>query len=81
MKSLPFLQPNDSPDAVAVNFSLRFWVLVVLTGIGAGVGASLLMALLAWVQHWSYSYRSGDFQHAVELVSPWRHIWCVFRRL
>ncbi len=75
MKSLPFIQPNDSPAAVTLNFSLRFWVLVVLTGIGAGLGASLLMALLALVQHWSYSYRSGDFQHAVELVSPWRHVW------
>ncbi|MDA8350043.1 MAG: chloride channel protein [Pseudomonadota bacterium] len=33
------------------------------------------MALLVLVQHWSYVYRSGDFQHAAELVSPWRHIW------
>ena len=75
MKTMPFIQPNDSSGYVALNFSPRFWLLVVITGIGAGLGASLLMALLAVVQHWSYSYSSGDFQHAVELVSPWRHVW------
>ncbi len=75
MKTMPFIQPNDSSGYVALNFSPRFWLLVVITGIGAGLGASLLMALLAVVQHWSYSYSSGDFQRAAELVSPWRHIW------
>ena len=75
MKAMPFIQPNDSSGYTALNFSPRFWLLVVITGIGAGLGASLLMALLAVVQHWSYSYSSGDFQHAAELVSPWRHVW------
>lgn len=75
MNSVPFIQPNDAPTAVTLNFSPRFWVLIVITGIGAGLGASGLMALLAWVQHHSYDYSSGDFQHAAELVSPWRHIW------
>ena len=60
MKTMPFIQPNDSPGYKALNFSPRFWLLVVITGIGAGLGASLLMALLAVVQHWSYSYSSGD---------------------
>ena len=75
MKTMPFIQPNDSSGYVVLNLSPRFWLLVVFTGIGAGLGASLLMALLAVVQHWSYSYNSGDFQSAVELVSPWRHVW------
>ncbi len=75
MKGAPFIQPNDPSGRRALNFSLRLWFLIIVTGIGAGSGASLLMALLGAVQHWCYSYSKGDFQHAAELVSPWRHIW------
>ncbi len=47
----------------------RFWFAVALTGVAAGVGGAALMMLLRVVQHAAWSYRSGDFLHAVQSVS------------
>ena len=72
---MPFLPPNDPFGNGSLHFSCKFWLLVVITGIAAGLGADLLMELLVFVQHLSYSGRAGGFQHAVEQVLAWRHVW------
>jgi chloride channel protein, CIC family len=59
-------QPNVLSAGTPFGFSPWFWVLVVLTGIGAGIGGGLLMALLRAVQHLSWSYSTGTFLDAVE---------------
>lgn len=56
-------------DSSGLNFSPKFWLIIVLTGIGAGLGADCLMALLTTVQHLSYQYEQGYFQVAVAHVS------------
>jgi H+/Cl- antiporter ClcA len=68
------VQPNDAAGNRLVGLSLRFWILVVLTGVGTGLGAGLLMRLLRLVQHAFYHYRAGDFLAAVEHVSPLQRV-------
>lgn len=62
----PSPQPNLS---AALDYSFAFWAICVATGIGAGVGAIALMALLHVVQHLAWSYQTGAFQAAVERAS------------
>jgi CIC family chloride channel protein len=61
-----------------VGFSAQFWALLVLTGIGAGIGAGLLMDLLRAVQHVCYSYRIGSFLQAVQNAPVQRRVLVVF---
>jgi CIC family chloride channel protein len=48
---------------------MRFWMLVVLIGVAAGLGGAALMELLRAVQHLAWSYHSGDFLEGVERTS------------
>ena len=68
-------QPNLPFDHDAADLSLRswrFWLVVVLVGVGAGLGAGALMAILHGVQHLAYGYRHGDFQTGVRHGPIWR---------
>lgn len=62
-------QPNVAGEGTSLGFSHRFWVLVVLTGAGAGIAAGLLMRLLRFVQHHAFSYSTGEFANAVARTS------------
>jgi CIC family chloride channel protein len=59
-------QPNVPISWRYTGGSPGFWVLVVLTGVAAGLGAIVLMALLHFIQHTAYGYSSGPFQQGVE---------------
>lgn len=67
-------QPNVSFSHYEPCFSWRFWGLIVLTGIGAGLAGGLLMQLLHAVQHLSWSYGAGDFLDAVRHASVERRL-------
>ena len=64
-------QPNVTGDE-DVPLSGRFWVALVLTGVGAGLLAAAAMALLFAVADLAYGHDAGrgDFQAAVEAASP-----------
>ena len=47
----------------------KMWVMVLLTGVGAGLTSGLLMRLLRGVQHVSFSYTQGDFLSGVRNTS------------
>ena len=49
--------------------TVKMWVMVVLTGIGAGITSGLLMRLIRLVQHLSFSYSMGDFLTGVRNTS------------
>ncbi len=55
--------------------ALRFWAAVVVTGVGAGIGAALLTALLKQVQGlaWGADEPSALIE-AARRTAPWRHI-------
>ena len=59
----PSPQPNLVEDGST--FPAKFWLLVVLTGIGAGLSGAGLMRLLYAVQHVAWSYEAGTFLAAV----------------
>ncbi len=59
-------QPNVGAAPRGSGFPATFWTLVVLTGLGSGLGAGVLMALLRFVQHAAWHYRAGSFLVAVE---------------
>ncbi len=88
------MQPNVPAGGDVPGLSAPFWGVVVLTGIGAGIGAAGFMVLLHAVQHLAYGYRSGLFQYGVRRTSPERRVavmagagvfagvaWMVLRRV
>lgn len=53
--------------------ALTFWLAVVLTGIGAGIGAAVLTRLLDLVQHLMWP-APGNLLQAAQAAGAWRHI-------
>ena len=66
----PSPQPNVPGRGIVASYGLRFWTLVVLIGVAAGVAGAALIELLRAVQHLAWGYHSGDFLSAVQRVSP-----------
>jgi H+/Cl- antiporter ClcA len=67
-------QPNVPGRGIVASYGLRFWVLVVLVGVGAGLGGDALIELLRAIQHLAWSYHSGDFLDAVKRTSSTRRV-------
>ena len=53
----------------------RFWLAVIMTGIGAGASAAALTLLLSQVQHLAWPSASGQLLDAATEASAWRHIF------
>ena len=51
--------------ALVTRQTLRFWLLLIATGVTTGIAAGLLMRLLRAVQHLSWHYHTGRFLDAV----------------
>jgi chloride channel protein, CIC family len=66
-------QPNITSAGAGI-LTPRFWVLVVLTGIGAGLLGALMMGILFNVEYAAFGYHSGTFQHGVEQASAVRRV-------
>jgi H+/Cl- antiporter ClcA len=62
------------PSTLARSGAARFWVAVLLTGIGTGIGAAVLTRLLEMVQHFMWHGAGTNLLDATEHASPWRHI-------
>ena len=66
-------QPNITSQGAGV-LTTRFWLLVVLTGVAAGLLGALLMLILFNVQYAAFGYHSGTLQHGVEQASDLRRV-------
>jgi CIC family chloride channel protein len=67
-------QPNVPGRGIVASYGVRFWILVVLVGLGAGLGGAALMELLRAVQHLAWSYHSGDFLEGVKRTSSTQRV-------
>ena len=52
----------------------RFWLAMILTGIGAGASAAALTLLLLQVQHLAWPSANGELLDATTEAGVWRHI-------
>jgi H+/Cl- antiporter ClcA len=64
----------DVVDTFAKQNSLKFWLAVILTGVGAGLSAALLYVVLQTVQHWAWPGSNVSLLAAATASGPWRHV-------
>jgi chloride channel protein, CIC family len=62
------------PSALTSSGAIRFWLAVVLTGIGTGIGAAALTRLLELVQRLMWGGKGTDILDAAAHAGPWRHV-------
>lgn len=57
-----------------LTLSPRFWLLLVITGVAAGLGGVLLTLVLHVVQHLGFGYTEGSYLQGVQEASPLRRV-------
>ena len=62
------------PSSLARSGAARFWLAVLLTGVGTGVAAAALTRLLEMVQHFMWNGSGANLLEAAEHAGAWRHI-------
>ena len=67
-------QPNVPGRGIIAGYSARFWGLVVMIGVAAGLGGAALTLLLNAVQYTAWNYSSGSFLGAVMSATAARHV-------
>ena len=65
---------TTSPTALVPLGGVRFWLAVVLTGVGSGLSAAVLMHLLELVQHLMWPGPTLSVLAAAQQASAWRHV-------
>ena len=60
------------PPTLRTPGAVQFWAVVVLTGVGAGIGAALLTAILQCVQH--LMWPGSDLLNSAASAPAWRHV-------
>jgi CIC family chloride channel protein len=68
-------QPNVPGRGIVASYGYRFWGIVAIIGVAAGVGGALLMELLHLVQHLAWSYHEGSFLRGVERTGPAQRVF------
>ncbi len=59
---------------ISPNVGWRFWLAIVLTGLGTGACAAALTLVLQAVQHFAWPGTAATFLDAADQSAPWRHI-------
>ena len=66
-------QPNITSGGAGV-LTPQFWVVVVLTGLAAGLLGALMMAILFNVQYAAFGYHAGSLEHGAAQASAARRV-------
>jgi chloride channel protein, CIC family len=76
LEESPTPRPGFSsiPATLAQPGAAVFWLLVVLTGVGAGIGAMVLTEVLTVVQHLMWPAPGATLLDAAAKAGAWRHI-------
>jgi H+/Cl- antiporter ClcA len=69
----PHAKGTDIPPTLLSKGAAGFWAVVVLTGVGAGLGAVVLTMLLQKVQH--LMWPGPTLLDAATNAGAWRHVW------
>jgi chloride channel protein, CIC family len=69
----PHRRVADIPPTLLSTGAVGFWAAVVLTGVGAGIGAVALTALLETAQH--VMWPGPNLLDAATHAGAWRHVW------
>ncbi len=78
MNRRPSPQPNLSSATAEPGFVLRFWLLVLGAGVGAGLAGGGLMLLLNGVEHLAWPFAGGgDLLDAFRRASAGRRVLCL----
>jgi chloride channel protein, CIC family len=76
---MPFVAENPSRDSIPATLLLpgaaQFWLAVLLTGIGTGLGAAALTRLLELTQHLAWHGSATNILEAAQHASTVRHIF------
>ncbi len=70
----PSADPGAIPSTLLHPGAMQFWLAVVLTGIGTGIGAAALTRLLEAVQRFCWGGTGTKLLEVAEHVTPWRHV-------
>lgn len=65
-------QANFVPSVA--DYHVRFWLAAAATGVGAGIGAIAMMAVLRTVQHLAFNYHGGEYSSAAAASSDLRKL-------
>jgi CIC family chloride channel protein len=66
-------QPNITSGGAGV-LTPRFWLMVVLAGVAAGLLGALMMAILFNVQYAAFGFHEGSLQYGTEHAAPARRV-------
>jgi chloride channel protein, CIC family len=66
--------PSTAYVGIEAHASGRFWLAIVLTGLGTGASAAALMLILQFVQHLMWPEAGASLLDAASEATPWRHI-------
>jgi CIC family chloride channel protein len=66
--------PKPATLEIGPNAGWRFWLAIVLTGLGTGACAAALTLLLQAVQHFAWPGTGATLLDAADQATPWRHI-------
>ncbi len=67
--------PLGVPAVLTQPGALGFWIAIILTGVGTGMGAAALTRLLWLIQHAIWPGAGLTLAEAAAQASPWRHVW------
>jgi H+/Cl- antiporter ClcA len=72
---MPEPRASTVPATLTQQGAARFWIAVILTGIGTGVGAAALTKLLELVQRFAWPGNGVDLLDAARRTSASHHVW------
>ena len=67
--------PGPATSELGPHASGRFWLAIVLTGLGTGICAAALTLILQAVQHFVWPGTAATLLDAAAEATPWRHVF------